>query len=213
MNADHLHIAEPCNADWDGMDEQGASRFCSSCEKSVHDLSAMSEGEATALLEREKGLCVRYTRGADGVIRHRPAVGVGSVPPSMLERGLRNGLRIGLGLVLVAGGPVLASTAGRPSEGGGEPGLIELALETLKSLVEEAEPVVMMGDVAYEPVVEMGEIEAVVEPEFVMMGKPAMPMEVIMGGVTVPEPAVVLEPVVDSGPAQVQPVTSHTSYE
>jgi len=197
MNRDRLHIAEPCHASWDGMDKHGASRFCSSCEKSVHDLSAMTERDAADLLQREANLCVRYTCGPDGSLRHKPEA---TQAMSMLERGLRNGLRIGLGLALVAGGPVLASTAARPSEDSGEPGLIELAVETLKSLIEEAEPIVLMGDVAYEPVELMGELEAepvVTKTEITVMGGPI--------GLEVTE--------VTEDPSQLKPATSHTSYE
>ncbi|MFV8756775.1 hypothetical protein ACNOYE_40035 [Nannocystaceae bacterium ST9] len=61
----HLPIQDPCHEDWDAMNRtEGASRFCGSCAKHVHDVSAMSEPEARAVLaeESKRGrVCVRYT--------------------------------------------------------------------------------------------------------------------------------------------------------
>jgi hypothetical protein len=64
---DDIHIATPCNADWDAMvpldDER--SRFCKKCNKSVYNLSAMSQTEAEKLVgEREGRMCVRFHRRA-----------------------------------------------------------------------------------------------------------------------------------------------------
>lgn len=42
-------------------------RFCAHCQRHVHDLSAMTEDEATRLICDQAGeLCVRYSRDAKG---------------------------------------------------------------------------------------------------------------------------------------------------
>lgn len=78
MRIDELHIQEPCHQDWDAMESQGQRRFCDACTKHVHDLSAMTETEARALLDAPRpqdGLCIRYTSAPDGrvVFRDAPA--------------------------------------------------------------------------------------------------------------------------------------------
>lgn len=73
MHRDDLPIAEPCGADWNGMEGGDRRRFCSACTKHVHDLSAMTESEATALLAEESRPCVRYEVLPDGRIRHHAA--------------------------------------------------------------------------------------------------------------------------------------------
>ena len=73
MHRDQLPIAEPCHADWNTMSGDSRKRFCGSCTKHVHDLSAMTEPEAVDLLETMRNLCVRYAVGGDGQILHAPA--------------------------------------------------------------------------------------------------------------------------------------------
>jgi hypothetical protein len=52
------------------MQPRGTARLCASCDRLVHDLSALSEGEARALLQKPpaEGLCVRYLHDAYGNI-------------------------------------------------------------------------------------------------------------------------------------------------
>lgn len=55
------------------MDPRGTARFCGSCSKLVHDLSAMTEQEARALLSQTtEQLCVRYLYDAAGEIWFEP---------------------------------------------------------------------------------------------------------------------------------------------
>lgn len=70
MLLDDLRVASPCNESWDEMLGDERVRFCTSCEKNVFNLSAMSRDEAEALLaERTEGeLCVRFYRRADGTV-------------------------------------------------------------------------------------------------------------------------------------------------
>jgi len=71
----HLRIAAPCNASFDAMEGPGNRRFCESCEKHVHDLSAGTETEARRILDDANGgrICVRYAKRPDGTIRFRAA--------------------------------------------------------------------------------------------------------------------------------------------
>jgi len=64
MNKRTLHIAEPCDADWDAMTGDDKERFCASCVKSVHHISKMTRSDATTLLQNARNedasVCVRY---------------------------------------------------------------------------------------------------------------------------------------------------------
>jgi hypothetical protein len=71
----HLPIQDPCHENWDAMSHDGdARRFCGVCVKQVHDLSALTEPQARAVLadESAKGhLCVRYKADRDGNIKFK----------------------------------------------------------------------------------------------------------------------------------------------
>lgn len=73
-----LTIPNPCRSSWGEMDGADQQRFCSSCQKTVHDLSAMTRRDANKLLRNGPAeLCVRITRDADGKIIHRPGTRLG----------------------------------------------------------------------------------------------------------------------------------------
>lgn len=62
-------IPKPCSMDWDRMRGDERSRFCDSCGKQVHDLTAMNAGQAAALLDSDAGrgeICARIFDPADG---------------------------------------------------------------------------------------------------------------------------------------------------
>jgi hypothetical protein len=62
-------IRTPCGADWNSMSPRGSARLCASCDKLVHDLSAMSESDARRLLRgTDQSLCVRYLYDQTGDI-------------------------------------------------------------------------------------------------------------------------------------------------
>lgn len=64
-----ISIAAPCPARWEDMAGSDRMRFCSLCQKNVHNLSAMTDAEAAALLEEQGGsLCARIYQRADGTI-------------------------------------------------------------------------------------------------------------------------------------------------
>lgn len=67
---DRIAIPEPCSAGWDTMTGDGAARFCGSCSREVHDLSAMTRRQAEGKVRRSGGrLCIHLTRDAGGKTR------------------------------------------------------------------------------------------------------------------------------------------------
>ncbi|HTM44678.1 MAG TPA: hypothetical protein VL137_06965 [Polyangiaceae bacterium] len=72
MHKNNVIIRTPCGADWNAMDPRGSARLCRSCDKLVHDLSALGERDAAQLLEQTAGsLCVRYLYDQTGKIWFR----------------------------------------------------------------------------------------------------------------------------------------------
>jgi hypothetical protein len=74
MTSSRLPIAldRPCDADWRDMTPRERGRHCGACDRTVHDLSAMSEDEARDLLDANDGsLCIRYVHDASGRVLHR----------------------------------------------------------------------------------------------------------------------------------------------
>jgi hypothetical protein len=71
-----LVIRKPCTADWERMSRMGDKRYCDTCAKHVHDLSAMTRDEVTALLAEaradDRELCVRYLYDDHGNPVFRP---------------------------------------------------------------------------------------------------------------------------------------------
>jgi len=87
MRTEELPIASPCGADWRTMKPSDKKRFCDACQKHVHDLSALTEGEARAVLHAPpaEGLCVRYLHDRYGNIVFQPT----PIPPGLLSRAKR----------------------------------------------------------------------------------------------------------------------------
>lgn len=70
ISLDQIDIAEPCPASWNKMRGNSKVRFCSHCQKTVFDLSAMPTLEAERLVCESGGeLCIRFSRTADGAIK------------------------------------------------------------------------------------------------------------------------------------------------
>lgn len=103
MKASEIRIPEPCGESWEGMTPEDRGRFCSSCQKTVHDLSAMSEPEAKALLRSGKDICVSYLSDKAGTVRFRPEPKL--VPLSRLRRTAPAATAAGLALALAACAP------------------------------------------------------------------------------------------------------------
>ena len=68
MKRDEINITEPCHADWGEMTGDSTRRHCAQCDKSVHNLSDMTEPEAQAVL-KQPNVCVRFQASTDGQIR------------------------------------------------------------------------------------------------------------------------------------------------
>lgn len=63
---DRVRVVNPCSEDWHEMRGNDEVRFCSHCQKSVHNLSQMTRRDAERLVAKSKGqLCVRYISRAD----------------------------------------------------------------------------------------------------------------------------------------------------
>jgi hypothetical protein len=180
MRMSSLRIEDPCHENWDAMHAQGARRFCDQCQKNVHDLSAMTEAEARALLaSRSEGrLCVRYTVDASGTIRFRTPAPI--VPASALRR------RGPAARLVPAAAIAMALAACTPHEQPkatmGEP---------MPVLVEEkpqpAPPQVEIPSVDPEPQTRelMGDVEVVDEPCDV---EPTAPVQHVKMGMAAPLP-------------------------
>lgn len=66
---DAVQVKEPCTVPWASMRGDDTVRFCGQCRMHVYDLSAVTRGEAEALLRgRGERLCVRFQKRADGTL-------------------------------------------------------------------------------------------------------------------------------------------------
>ena len=65
-----IQIPSPCSADWDSMIGNERLRFCSNCNRNVHNLLEMTPKEIIRLIINSDGrLCARYYQGADSNIQ------------------------------------------------------------------------------------------------------------------------------------------------
>lgn len=125
MHSDRVPIGSPCSVDWGAMTGDDRRRFCGQCNKHVHDLSAMREREAKALLATGDKLCVRYTVKPDGTMRHRPT---------------RRMQLLAMGAALLSGAQAYASTAPAPAPGPDDgPGVIERVVRRIAAWAEGAD--------------------------------------------------------------------------
>lgn len=83
-----LAIASPCQESWKAMSGDERTRFCSRCQKHVHDLSALEEREIEALIEATQGrFCARITRDRFGrMITREPDVPLFHLPAALSVR-------------------------------------------------------------------------------------------------------------------------------
>jgi hypothetical protein len=140
-----VFIPEPCHEDWDRMRPEARGRFCAACKKTVHDLSAMTEDDASALLARSKpgDICVSYVATDGDRIRFQPAP---VVPIGRLRRRptMAAGLAAGLGLALAACAPH------------GEPDALRLQVDEPPVA---AEPMVVPGGAPARPAARPAELD------------------------------------------------------
>lgn len=63
---EQINVQSPCNQEWDAMTGNDRVRFCSHCQLTVNNISAMSDKDVRRLLATAKGrLCVRYHQPAN----------------------------------------------------------------------------------------------------------------------------------------------------
>lgn len=125
-----VEIPEPCPMDWASMRGDDRQRFCDTCERHVHDLSACTREEAEALLHATGGnLCAAVTLDASGRVLHKP---------SFARMGARLAAALGIAGLLQACEPAAAS----PADAGKPPPTPEKSQE---------EPIRKVGKVRYTP--------------------------------------------------------------
>ena len=68
-----VSFPKPCDEPWEAMAPRGCNRHCASCDKIIHDLSALTFEEAAGLLATEDEVCVRAKVDSAGAIALKPA--------------------------------------------------------------------------------------------------------------------------------------------
>lgn len=111
MHKDNVVISTPCGADWNAMQPQGRKRLCGSCDKLVHDLSALEEKEAGELLAGASSLCVRYLYDENGRIWFRRDLAV-ATPAIIPDHRLKQGAKGALALSAMLAAPLLFQACG-----------------------------------------------------------------------------------------------------
>jgi hypothetical protein len=114
MKRDEATVATACGADWKTMQARGTARLCDTCDKLVHNLSAMTEREARELLRRppNQGLCIRYLYDAEGKVWFGSDASEALIPESRIVRG---GLAIAASAAALALTPLLMEACGGAS--------------------------------------------------------------------------------------------------
>jgi hypothetical protein len=61
-----------CNVDWEDMEGDARVRHCYTCDKKVHNISAMTAFEAERFVEAHRGqhVCIRATLDHQGIVQH-----------------------------------------------------------------------------------------------------------------------------------------------
>lgn len=65
-----VHIAAPCNVDWNSMTGDERIRFCGQCKLNVYNISAMRTEEAASFIRENENrrVCLQVYRRYDGTI-------------------------------------------------------------------------------------------------------------------------------------------------
>ena len=147
---DNLRIAAPCDAEWSKMTGDDHVRHCGDCKKDVFNLSALTRGEAEALILAKRGeLCVRYFQRADGTVLTKDC------PVGVSRRRKRRLIAAGA-VAMLAGGGALVWRSLRADElppidhACVEPPVIELETTTHAPAEPPIEP--MLGEAVERPV-------------------------------------------------------------
>ena len=63
---DKIEVKSPCSQDWKEMSGSETARFCSHCDSSVNNLSAMTHKQALKIVRESGGaICVRYVKNPE----------------------------------------------------------------------------------------------------------------------------------------------------
>lgn len=122
-----ISVPNPCPAQWDAMQGNAQTRFCTGCRKNVYNLSEMSRVEGEDLLTRtDAGVCVFFHPDADGTPLPREDVPP-AFRPSVWRRAWAAALS-GLAAVVLAalggGAQAAPTTHGKAaSDHGAKPGV------------------------------------------------------------------------------------------
>lgn len=78
---------DPCPVRWEALRARGDDRWCDHCHKTVHNLSAMTEGGAARFVRKNPEACVSYRRRPDGSVATRAgrAAGVVAVAATLMS--------------------------------------------------------------------------------------------------------------------------------
>lgn len=108
---DKIQIAKPCPARWEDMKGDDVTRHCSLCDLNVHNLSAMTRGEAESFLASRRGegrTCAGFFRRADGTILTKDCpVGIARWKAKAIKAVSRVAAAL---FVLLTGGAALSSS-------------------------------------------------------------------------------------------------------
>ena len=108
---DRCDVPSPCPVSWNSMKGTDVTRTCATCARQVHDLSAMTIAESEALIfSSTERICVRYVRGADGVIQTKDH------PARMIQAGPYAGLSAAaLATAIALSQPACSTPATQPA--------------------------------------------------------------------------------------------------
>jgi hypothetical protein len=108
MDADSLlkeyTIPDPCPMNWDDMDGDNGSRYCTACGKHVHDLTAVTPEVAAGLITFQGGhLCARVYQRDDGTLTTQPPQPIGPPRARPLQFTIRSIMGVIAGVAALLG--------------------------------------------------------------------------------------------------------------
>lgn len=201
---DNVQLAFQCPLRWEKLVGGERERYCSTCEKHVHNISAMSRGEAKRFLAAQNApICIRVEVDAQGRAVHRPGLGALALAASLAACGNEGDSAFDSGGTAMVDG----ITVGQGSEAGsaGLPGLAGLVESGAQNsagthTIAEVGTVATVGQVALpaqpkdQHPVSIGRIPAyntmmggmrapqapvTINPDRVLMGEPVAPPVVV----------------------------------
>ena len=121
MDADSLlnqyTIPDPCPMDWDDMDGDDRSRYCTACGKHVHDLTTVTTEEAAGTIRQQGAeLCGRIYAQPDGTLTSSASEIVAPSHPTPLQFTIRSIMAVIAGVAAMLGfARLFADNATRPA--------------------------------------------------------------------------------------------------